>query len=58
MRLETSTEEGILRAPERYESSARLALRRALAACSSGEPVADLDELLEDISLAAALLRS
>jgi hypothetical protein len=47
-----------LRAPERYESSARLALRRALAACSSGEPVADLDELLEDISLAAALLRS
>lgn len=55
-RLETCTEEGTLRAPERYESSARLALRRAIEACSSGEPVADLDELVEDLALAWALL--
>lgn len=50
-RLETSTEDGTLRAPERYESSARLALRRALNACSSGRPVTDLEELLEDSAL-------
>lgn len=55
-RLETSTEDGTLRAPERYESSARLALRRALAACSSGRSVTDLDELLEDVALTWALL--
>lgn len=54
-RLETSTEDGTLRAPERYESSARLALRRALVACSSGQPVTDLDELLEDSALTWAL---
>lgn len=51
MRLETSTEDGTLRAPERFESSSRLALRRALEACASGEPVADLEELLEDLAL-------
>lgn len=56
MRLETSTEDGIWRASAHYESSARLALRRALEACASGEPVADLDEMLEDISLTTALL--
>lgn len=50
-RLETSTGDGTMRAPERYESSARLALRRALSACSSGHPVTDLDELLEDSAL-------
>jgi hypothetical protein len=55
-RLETTTEEGILRAPERFEASARLALRRALQACLADAPVADLDELLEDVSLTAALL--
>lgn len=55
-RLETSTEDGTLRAPERYESSARLAVRRALAAVSSGQPVPDLDELLEDIALTRAVL--
>lgn len=54
-RLETSTEEGVLKAPERFESSARLALRRAVEACSAGEPVSDLDELLEDGLLIAAL---
>ncbi|MFF2028774.1 hypothetical protein [Arthrobacter sp. NPDC058192] len=55
-RLETSTEDGALRAPERYESSARLALRRALVACSSGEHVTDLEELLEDMALTWALI--
>ena len=55
-RLETSTEDGTLRAPERYESSARLALRRAFDACASGGAVADLDELLEDMALTWALL--
>ncbi|MGY3319626.1 hypothetical protein [Arthrobacter sp. TE12232] len=54
-RLETSTAGGALRAPERYESSARLALRRALVACSSGRNVTDLDELLEDMALTWAL---
>jgi hypothetical protein len=55
-RLETSTEHGTLRAPERYESSARLALRRAIEARSSGRPGTELDELLEDMSLTRALL--
>lgn len=55
-RLETSTEDGTLRAPTRYESPARLALRRALEACSSGRSVADLDELLEDMALTRTLL--
>ena len=58
MRLETSTEDGTLRAPERYESSSRLALRRALEACASGEPVADLEELLEDMVLTRKLFRA
>lgn len=55
-RLETSTAEGALRAPERYESSARLALRRAFDACGSGQPVTDLDDLLEDMALTRELL--
>lgn len=57
MRLETSDRDGALRAPERYESSARLALRRALEACASGEHAADLDELLEDMALTRGLFR-
>jgi hypothetical protein len=55
-RLETSTEHGTLRARERYESSARLALRRAIEARSSGQPGTELAELLEDMSLTRALL--
>ncbi len=55
-RLETSTGDGTLRASECYEASARLALRRALAVRSSGQPVRDLDELLEDNALTWALL--
>ncbi|RDV09056.1 hypothetical protein DXK94_15415 [Arthrobacter sp. RT-1] len=54
-RVEAFTGEGALRAPERYESSARLALRRALDACLSGKQEADLDELLQDMALAWAL---
>ncbi|MGF9647676.1 hypothetical protein AAIH32_06865 [Pseudarthrobacter oxydans] len=54
-RVETVTEEGTLRAPARYESSARLALRRAIDACLSNEPAADLEELLQDMALAWAL---
>lgn len=57
-RLETSTEECTLRATERYESSARLALRRAVEACSGGMPVTDLGELLEDMALTWALLNA
>lgn len=57
-RLETSTEEGALGAPERYESSARLALRRAIEACSEGKPATDLGELLEDMALTWELFDS
>jgi hypothetical protein len=52
VKLETSTAEGALTAPERYEAPARLALRRAIEATSSGREVADLQELLEDQRLA------
>jgi hypothetical protein len=55
-RVETFTEEGALRAPERFESSERLALRRAIDACLSDGPTADLDELLQDMALARSLL--
>lgn len=54
-RVETLTEEGAFRAPSRYESSARLALRRAIAARSSGDPTGDLQGLLEDLALTRAL---
>ena len=57
MRLETSAEDGTLRAPDRYESSARLALRRAFEACASGGAVTDLEDLLEDMALTGDLLR-
>lgn len=50
-RLETSTEEGGLVAPRRFEASARLALRRAFEACSTGEAVADVEDFLGDCSL-------
>ena len=55
-RVETFTGEGAVRAPERFESSARLALRRALEACLADGPVADLDELLQDVVVTRALL--
>ncbi|MHC6229253.1 hypothetical protein ACX5I6_05825 [Arthrobacter sp. MMS24-T111] len=52
VKLEASTVEGALTAPERYEAPARLALRRAIEAASSGREVADLEELVEDQRLA------
>ena len=55
-RVETATGEGVLRAPPRYESSARLALRRALDACQAEGPAVDLAELLQDMALARTLL--
>jgi hypothetical protein len=55
-RVGTFTAEGALRAPERYESSTRLALRRAVAACLTGRPAADLEELLQDMALTRTLL--
>lgn len=54
-RVETATEEGSVRASQRYETSPRLALRRAIAALTSGVPVMDLAELLDDMALALAL---
>lgn len=47
-RLETATAAGTLASPERYEASARLALRRAVEACNGGADVTDLQELLLD----------
>ena len=56
VRLETSTAGETLGAPQHYESSARLTLRRTLEALSSGQPVPDLEDLLQDIRLARELL--
>ena len=56
VRLETSTAGETLGAPQHYESSARLTLRRTLEALSSGQPVPDLEDLLQDMRLARELL--
>ena len=56
IRLKTTTGHGTTLAPLRYETSARLALRRALDACSSGERLTELDHLLEDHRLVSTLL--
>lgn len=53
--IETSTGEGVFRAPLRYEAPARLALRRAQEACVSGQPPGDLADLLADMSVAAGI---
>ncbi|CAI3804300.1 hypothetical protein [Pseudarthrobacter sp. MM222] len=55
-RVETFTNEGVFRAPGRYESSARVALRRAIEASLSGGLAADLEDLLQDMALTRALL--
>lgn len=52
VRAGTSTTDGTLEHPLRYESSARLALRRAVEAAASGEAVSDFGELLQDMLLA------
>ena len=56
VRVESFTGEGAFRAPVRYESSARLALRRAIGACLSDRPATELEELLQDMALTWALL--
>ena len=56
IRLKTTTGHGTTLAPLRYETSARLALRRALDACSSDERLTELDHLLEDHRLVSTLL--
>lgn len=50
-RVETSRGDGTLLAPTRFEASARLALRRAAEACSSGRDTGDLPALLLDARL-------
>ena len=57
-RVRTSTARGSLSAPDRFESSARLAVRRALAALDSGEPPDDLRELAADTELVERILAS
>lgn len=58
IRLKTATGHGTGLPPVRYETSARLALRRALDACSSGAQLTELDHLLEDQRLVSTLLGS
>ena len=53
VRVETGGEGGVFRAPIRYEEPARLALRRAVEACTSGEPTPDLADLLADMAVTA-----
>ena len=50
-RVRTSTARGALSAPARFESTARLAVRRALAAVDSSEPLDDLRALAADTEL-------
>ena len=55
-RVTSSTEAGRLIRPTRFESSERLALRRAIEAIAAAEHPADLDELLSDTAVAEHLL--
>lgn len=55
-RVVTSTARGHVKAPSRFESTARLALRRVLAALVSGEQPADLGELAVDTALIEQML--
>lgn len=54
-RVVTAAAKGRLVSPPRYETAERLALRRAIAAVRSGEPPSDLNDLLHDVTLAAAM---
>jgi hypothetical protein len=56
--VRTSTARGSLSAPVRFESSARLAVRRTLTALDSGEPVDDLRALAADTLLVERMLLS
>ncbi|MFK0006368.1 hypothetical protein ACIQTZ_04885 [Paenarthrobacter sp. NPDC090520] len=53
--IRTGTEGGSMRAPNHYEGSARLALRRAMEAASKGAVLPDLGELLADQLVVAGL---
>lgn len=55
--VRTTTADGALLAPVRYESSARLTLRRTVETCRSRVGPDDVTMLLEDQQLAAELLR-
>lgn len=53
--VERADAEGRLRLPTRFESSERLALRRAIAAVRNGSLPADADQLRSDARVASAL---
>ncbi|RFA12598.1 hypothetical protein B7R21_09630 [Subtercola boreus] len=55
--IDTVSAAGTFRAPPRHESSNRLALRRAVQAAGSGEPVGDLFDFRHDSALADAIRR-
>ena len=57
-RVRTSTARGSLSAPGRFESSARLAVRRALAALDAGDRPDDLRRLAADTALVERMLAS
>jgi len=57
-RLTTATVAGRLIAPTRFESSERLAVRRALAAVETGEEPHDIDDLRADTELVERMLPS
>ncbi|QQQ62763.1 hypothetical protein [Paenarthrobacter ureafaciens] len=56
-RVTTTNAAGAMVAAKRYEGSARLCLRRALEAASSGTLQSDLTELIEDGLLASRLMK-
>ncbi|MFS0732373.1 hypothetical protein ABC304_10260 [Microbacterium sp. 1P10UB] len=56
-RVVTTSSAGALVAPARYETTARLTLRRALEALATGAVPADLDELADDMKLLEDLRR-
>jgi hypothetical protein len=57
-RVQRCAADGDLVAPARFEASARLALRRAAAACAEGREVPDLRELLVDAAVVRAMAQA
>jgi hypothetical protein len=55
-RVTVASAGGSLALPTRFESSSRLALRRAAAALASGEPTRDLHDLASDTAIADRLV--
>jgi hypothetical protein len=58
VRVRTSTVGGSMTAPDRFESSARVAVRRALTALDAGHLPNDLSELAADAALVEQILSS